>query len=74
MSYPTSVQLGIVNIINKIEESQIVGLYKKYPNIFSGKLGKLKDEVLEIIKGRLIINVRGRQIPQFFAQMYEIYG
>jgi hypothetical protein len=49
LSYRTSVQLGIVNIINKIEESQIVGLYKKYPNIFSGKLGKLKDEVFEII-------------------------
>ena len=49
MSYRTSVQLGIVNIINKIEESQIAGLYKKYPTIFSGKLGKLKEEIFEII-------------------------
>lgn len=54
LSYKTSVDLGIINQIrnvsieNKKIDSKVEALWKKYPSVFSGKIGLLKNHSVKL--------------------------
>ena len=78
LSYSTSVRLGLVKIIRhvngKSSQQEELGMFKqKYPQVFSGKLGKLKgqsikldiDETIRPIKQKL------RRLPEKLKSLVE---
>ena len=79
LSYRTAVQLGVVQLINQISatnyrEELIEKLKSKYPNVFSGKLGKLKNQTIKIEVDEKIKPTKQklRKIPEKLKQLVEV--
>ena len=66
LGYEACNELGIVKIINSVKESRDLDRWReKYPNVFSGKLGKLKDFKVKFDVDESIepICVQSRPVP-----------
>ncbi len=79
LGYPTSAELGVdpvLQIVNTVDEPYpnfVESYTSKYPEVFSGKIGKLKDFELELHIDRNVkpIQMKPRNIPFHYREKVD---
>ncbi len=68
LGHETLIKMGIVTIVNQIEEKDffIEDLKQRYPSVFSGKIGKLKDRSIKLHIKPEVKPIRQRNRPASF--------